>query len=262
MPRTPTIRIVRSMARSGGTLISKCIGCMHKVTLLSEIHPANLSVTNPMMQAQQWFDLINFKDVARWKIRPPNMLQFVSLCETRASARGDTLVLRDWSHLDYTGVPFTKPEFGFALADELSCAYQIKAITTTRHPIDQYLSLLQLPVVASKLNFNSYLLGCRHFAQYAKDNGFYRYEDFTKDPSAVLQSICNDLDIEFDPQYAQNWQSYTTITGDTVPKLGRGSSKKTIESFNRKPIDNELLEAFLKNEDYQQACDLLGYSPG
>lgn len=259
MANKPTIRIVRSLARSGGTLVGRCIGCMDKVTLLSEIHPGNLAVTAPMMQAHKWFDLISTKDISRWKIHPPNMLQFVSLCETRASARGEMLVLRDWSHLDYIGVPYVKPEFGFALSDAVECAFEVKTVTTVRHPIDQYLSLQGLPVVAEKLDFEKYLYGCMKMGEFSREHGFYRYEDFTKDPDSVLRSMCDDLELLFDAGYCDKWQEYTTITGDTVPALGRGSMKKTIESFPRKVIDDELLEKFRSNADYQRACELLGY---
>ncbi|MGV6815052.1 MAG: hypothetical protein ACWA5W_08605 [Phycisphaerales bacterium] len=261
MGNKPVIRIIRNLARSGGTLIGKCIGCMDSVTLISEIHPANLTVTNPMMQAQKWFGLITTKDIVRWKIRPPTPVQFVMLCETRAQAKHQTLVLRDWSHLDYIGVPYAKPGFGFALGDTLSDVYDIKVATTTRHPIDQFLSLQGLSSVAPVLNFEAYLLGCRHFAQFAHTHGFHRYEDFTKDPDTVLKAICSDLDLPFDEYYRNNWQHYTTITGDTKPGLGRGSVKKTIEHFDRKPINDALLGAFRANDDYQRACELLGYDP-
>jgi len=259
MSRKPVIRVIRSLARSGGTLFGKCIGCMDKVALISEIHPGNLITTAPMRQAQQWFGLINKNDIARWKTRPPSVLQFVSICETRASGRGDHLVLRDWSHLDYIGVPYTKPAFGFALGDALSMAYDIKSVVTVRHPIDQYLSLLGLAVVSEKLEFEKYLYGCMRMSEYASEHGFYRYEDFTKDPGSVLRSICDDLELPFDPDYPSKWYRYTTITGDTVPALGRGSMKKEIQSFPRKAIDDELLEAFRSNSDYQRACALLGY---
>lgn len=257
--KRPVIRIVRSLARSGGTLIGKCLGCMDTVTLLSEIHPGDLATTSPMTQAQRWFGLIDSKDISRWKIRPPNMLQFVSLCETRASGQGQRLVLRDWSHLDYIGVPYARPAFGFALADELKAVYDIRSATTVRHPVDQYLSLMQLPVVARVLDFEAYVLGCVRFAEYASEHGFYKYEDFTRDPDSVLGSICKDLDVPFDPGYREKWHAYTTITGDTSPGLGRGSAKKTIQSFDRKPMDDGLLDAFRGNDDYLRACSLLGY---
>ncbi len=255
----PVMRIVRNMARSGGTLFGKCLGCMDKVTLISEIHPGELSTTNPMMQAQQWFGLITSKDVAQWKVRSPSVLQFVSMCELRASARGENLVLRDWSHLDYLGVPFVKPGYGFALGEMLEAAYDLRVVTTVRHPVDQYLSLFGLPMVMQKLDFGRYCFGCLKMSEYASVHGFYRYEDFTRDPDAVLESICHDLELPFDPGYREKWAQYTTITGDTVPTLGRGSMKKTIEFFDRKPIEDSLLESFRVNADYRRACELLGY---
>ena len=259
MSRKPIIRIVRNLARSGGTLFGKCLGCMDGVTLISEIHPGDLGTTNPMMQAQQWFGLITAKDIAQWKVRPPSVLQFVSMCAMRASAKGEMLVLRDWSHLDYIGVPFARPGYGFALGEALSAMYDLRVVTTVRHPIDQYLSLLGLDVVAQRLDFEQYCLGCLKMSEYASEHGFYRYEDFTKDPDAVLAAICNDLELPFDEGYSSKWQGYTTITGDTTPMLGRGSVKKTIESFERKPMDDGLVEAFRGNGDYQRACELLGY---
>lgn len=257
--RKPTMRIVRNLARSGGTLIGRCVGCMDGVTLISEIHPADLKTTKPMMQAREWFGLVGAKDIMRWKMRPPSVLQFVSLCETRAAANGNTLVLRDWSHLDYIGVPFARPGYGFALREALEGAYAIRSATTTRHPVDQYLSLIQLHVVAPKLDFDKYCLGCHEFAKYASGAGFHRYEDFTADPDTVLKAMCEELDLPFDAGYKDKWHAYTTITGDTVPTLGRGSTKKEIVSMPRKAIEPELLERFRANEDYRSACALLGY---
>jgi len=255
------MRIVRNLARSGGTLIGKCIGSMDAVTLISEIHPADLRTTKPMMQAKDWFGLIGPKDIARWKLRPPTVLQFVSLCDARAQAKNQTLVLRDWSHLDYIGVPFAKPTYGFALAEALSPAYDIRSTVTTRHPIDQYLSLMQLHAVAPKLTFEHYCLGCHRFARHAADHGFHRYEDFTQDPDAVLQQICAELELPFDPTYRDKWHAYTTITGDTTPMVGRGSQKTEIVPLPRKGINESLAERFRANADYQAACQLLGYDP-
>lgn len=255
----PTLRIIRSLARSGGTLVAKCLGCMDDVTLISEVHPGDPK-SKIRTQAHEWFDLIDSKTVRWWKIRRPSMLKIVSTIEPRATARGEVFVLRDWSHWDYIGVPFTKPKFGYALKEALESMYDIRTATTVRHPIDQYMSLIQLSIVARKLDFDSYLYGCMRFAEYASEHGFYRYEDFTKAPDNVLGAMCEDLKMPFDSQYVDKWHAYTTITGDTVPTLGRGVLKKSIQSFDRKPIDKKLLDQFRANKDYLRACALLGYS--
>ncbi len=259
--KKPVMRVIRNLARSGGTLVGKCIGCMDGVTLISEIHPADLKTTNPMMQAGKWFGLIGKKDMLRWKVRPPSVAQFVSLCDARARERGQTLVLRDWSHVDYIGVPVMQPKHGFMLRDAIEAVYDVRCAVTTRHPIDQYLSLIQLGVVQPHLVFEKYCEGCLRFAEFAEGNGFHRYEDFTKDPDAVLRGLCDDLDLEFDAGYRDKWHAYTTITGDTVPSLGRGSQKKEIVHMPRKEVDGALVERFRANGDYQRACAIMGYEP-
>ncbi len=45
----PVVRLVHHLARSGGTLISRCLGCMSGVLLLSEIHPLGTRHFNPLI---------------------------------------------------------------------------------------------------------------------------------------------------------------------------------------------------------------------
>ncbi len=260
MGSKPTIRILRNMARSGGTLIGKCIGCMDSVVMLSEVHPKNLKVTNPMKQAFEWFGLISEKDLARWKrAGMPSALQFLTICHMRAHDRGDTLVLRDWSHLDYIGVPFVEPGYGFELGGLLCDAFEVVQFSTTRHPIDQYLSLRSFAWLKDRLTVGGYLRGCAEFARYASEHGFVRYEDFVSNPDGELEKICKALQIEFDPSYASRWHTYTTITGDNLNAGGRASDEQRIQPMPRKPIDDDLLREFRESEDYAVSCGLLGY---
>jgi len=260
MGKKPAIGVIRNMARSGGTLIGKCIGCMDGVMLLSEIHPGNLQVTNPMMQAHKWFGLVTQKDLARWKqARGPTMLQFVHTCDQRARAGGGSLVLRDWSHLDYLGRPFVEPGLGFALGEALGGAYEIKQICTTRHPVDQYLSMQSFPGMEGMFTVGEHLRGCLAFARYAVEHGFVRYEDFTGDPDAALMRICDAIGVRFDPGYRDRWHGYTTITGDNAQTGGRSASEKEIRSLPRKPVDPAIMDAFRACPEYGQACALLGY---
>ncbi len=260
MGKKPKIRILRNMARSGGTLIGKCIGCMDGVVMISELHPGNMAATKPMMQAHKWFDLVTKRDLAMWKMsKGPSMLQFVARCQTRASGRGDVLVLRDWSHLDYIGKPFVEPGYGFALADSLGDAYEVVQISTTRHPVDQYLSLQSFPGFKDLIPVDAYLKGCVAFAEFAAANGFVRYEDFVADPDAGLGKICDALEIEFDASYAKKWHQYTTITGDNANTGGRSSEAREIRPMPRKAVDEELMDRFRVCQDYERACSLLGY---
>ncbi len=261
MANKPVIPVLRHLARSGGTLISKCIGCMRGVTMLSEVHPANMGVTKPVRQAAEWFGLITDADLTRWKRQgQPTMLQFIAICEQRARSRGSRLVIRDWTHLDYIGVPFVQPGMGFGFAESLGGAYGIAEAVTTRHPFDQYLSLSKMDIMRGTLTHAVYLRGCAAFAVYAARVGFLRYEDFTADPEPVLRQLCERLTIPYDPTWRERWSSYATITGDTpTMPTSRAARSEEIRTLPRAKAPDGLHESFLGNDDYRRACGLLGY---
>ena len=257
----PRIRILRHLARTGGTLITKCLGSMDKVVVLSEVHPAVLNATDPMKQAVEWFGLVSKKQMLRWRnLRGPRFEQFVWARHDAAESRGEHLVLRDWSHLDYYGKPFIeKPLMGSGLRDSLTELFEIIEACTVRHPIDQYLSLGKIAAIP-EIDWELFLDGNLAFAKYALECGFVRYEDLTSDPDGKLRELCGMLKLDFDPKYAQRWASYTTVTGDIGKQGGgRGAREVQIKSFKRKAVDEGLVERFRSDARYQETCQLLGY---
>ena len=118
MPAEPTVRILHHMARSGGTLISKCLASMDRACLLSEIHPAGAGLIqpaqyriNPLAQAFQWHGLITQSDLGGFRTSSPTFDGVMHLIERRARERGLNLIVRDWTHLDFVGVPFCRPGY-------------------------------------------------------------------------------------------------------------------------------------------------------
>src|SRR5690606_2083240 len=214
----PTLRLVHHMARSGGTLISRCLGCMSGVLLLSEIHPLGTAQFNPLVQAQRWYGLLSSQDLV--ELRARGRIAFVDAIELihrRAVEAGQRLVIRDWSHLDFTGVPFVpNPAYRLLTADALRPRFELRQVCTVRHPLDQWLSLRQLAVVHGKLTLDAFLSGYRRFAEQAREIGFFRYEDFTADPGAVMKELCRALDLRFDRRFTERWASYAFVTGDVA----------------------------------------------
>lgn len=259
MDDRPTIRVLRHLARSGGTLISRCLGCMDSVTLLSEVHPKNTTDINPYRQAQRWFHLVSYPRYFWWKrVRKPCLNDLIRICNHRATIRGSNLVLRDWSHIDYIGEPWAVPEYGSRLCEMLESDFRVIRYHTVRHPIDQWISLKQLPVL-KELTLEHYLRGCVEFARDAQAAGYVRYEDFTREPSTAMQTICSRLELPYDPAFSTKWSGYSTITGDTIKGLGRSVGESTIRVLKPRPVEPELRDAFINSRDHQEACDLLGY---
>ena len=145
----PQLRLIHNMARSGSTLMCKCLGSMQRITLLSEIHPAATQMFNPLNQAHVWFHLLSKKDVA--SLQQGKSLGFVDairLIERRARQKKKHLVIRDWAHLDFTGLPFVEsPSFNLGLADALSNDFRLIKLFMVRHPVDHWLSLSRLPLL-------------------------------------------------------------------------------------------------------------------
>lgn len=257
----PRIPILRNLARTGGTLITKCLGSMDGLVVLSEVHPANLKQTNPMAQASEWFGLVGPGQLKAWRrAGGPTLPQFVWVCDQAARARGETLVIREWSHLDYHGAPFTEPTMTPALPAALDPVFECVETCTVRHPIDQYLSIRGTAIGAA-LGFDAFLEGCLAFARRARETGFVRYEDFTRDPDPALRTICERLGVPFDPGYRDRWWSYTTVTGDTARGVGRGVERREIAPMPRGEIDEDLLARFRSSRAHAETCEILGYDP-
>lgn len=251
-----TIRVLHNMARSGGTLISRCIGSMEGMALLSEIHPAGIRFFHPLKQAQHWFGLLSSEEVAR--CRGLSFLDAIELVWDRCEKSNLVLVIRDWSHLDYTALPFLPyPSYCLKTAEVLSERFDVVNTATVRHPIDQWLSLSELELMAGRIDIASFLRGYRLFAEQCQQIGFVRFEDITSDPDKCLQLLCQRLSLTFDAKYRNNWQTYTKVTGDTP---GSSRAGNEIRSIPRKPITDTVLREFEGNRDYQRSIALLGYS--
>ncbi len=259
MPRS--IAVIHHMARSGGTLISKCIGCMQGVALLSEVHPfANGGQFNPLAQAKAWFGIDVQAEAQNRGLTQINWLQAIDLIHSCLSERDEQLVVRDWTHLDYTGVPWVNPGYELTTANVLSKSFEVNSIATVRHPIDQWNSVSKLGVVQGKLSVEDFLKGYRSFAEAAIETGYIRYEDFTHTPEDSTRQICSALKIEFDPEFITKWSHFTKITGDVSSAGGgRATTSSEIKPLSRRVPAPEVLEQFRRSPDFRASLDLLGY---
>jgi protein O-GlcNAc transferase len=260
----PRLRMIHNLARSGGTLMSKCLGCMEGVILLSEIHPAATQMFNPLAQAAEWHNLLSDGDKAELQRRGSiSFVDAIDLILRRAEERGGKLVLRDWAHLDYTGYPYvTTPGYRPALYDALADRFDIIRVSMVRDPVDQWqslimLSTLQAPMQRGEFNLAKFLSGYRKYAELCVQTGFFRYEDFLRQPEKVMRELCARLQIGFDPDFINKWHRYTKIGGDVD---SRGVNAREIKLLPRRPVTPELREAFLASEDYRASIGLLGYA--
>lgn len=252
----PDIAILYHLARTGGTLISKCLGVIEGNVLLSEVHPA-LSVMDPLAQAAQWFHLLSMEERQQFLERGPfDYLEAIKLISSRTREKQQKLILRDWSHIDFTAVPFVaQPSYQLTQTALLAKDFNVHQLATVRHPIDSFLSVANLAIMQGKLKLEDYLAGCHQFALRARDIGFVRYEDFCAAPQAVLKDICETLQVNYADDFLNNYYKYQFITGE----VSGGRSSKEIKVPKRRPVAEELLEACKANEHYWATLEILGY---
>lgn len=257
------------MARSGSTLMCRCLGCMEGVMLLSELHPL-ASLDGAFKQAKEWFGLLTQNDIAELqKPGSANYTKAIMLIELRCRERGATLVLRDWAHLDYTGYPYLAPGYRPLLYTELAESFDIIRISTTRDPVTQWQSLIRLdmmrkPPQTGAFGLDQFLVGYRKYAELCVETGFIRYEDFLLDPDLAMRKLCDHLQIKFDPDFINKWPDYKTITGDTPDPNSPNEIKMPYDSNKillppKRPVELGLKKKFLANADYHRARELLGY---
>lgn len=256
----PTVRVIHQLARSGGTVIGKCLATMDKLVLLSENHPNAFRIHaqyNPIVQVNSWYGLLTpaeLEGLDRAGRRIP-FADEIALIEQRCRERGLTLVIRDWTHLDYIGVPFTRPTYRLSTREALATRFHLVTTATVRHPIDQWLSQENAPTMRGKQPLADFLRGYRLFAEIAAGIGFIRFEDFTRDPDGQLRKLCDRLDAAFDPGYRQRWKTYKKITGDVQSTR----NQPDIQPTPRRPLQEGLLARFEASPDYRASLKALGY---
>ncbi|MBX3367699.1 MAG: sulfotransferase [Phycisphaeraceae bacterium] len=254
----PTLRLWHNLARSGSTMIGRCLGCMRGVCLLSEIHPLGARYINPFGQANEWFGLFSPEDVARLGESTMGYAELMLLIRERAERKGLTLVIRSWEHIDFYGPPFlARAPMRAMNVEHLAPVAELVRVATVRHPIDQWMSLSALPIMKGCLNLEHYLRGYREFVEKCLPEVVIRYEDFTRNPDAEMARMCAALGVEFDATYKERWADYATITGDVVSS--RGLEGRTIRPMGRREVVPTLIAKFAKNADYQVVIKRLGY---
>jgi hypothetical protein len=210
----PRIAIIYSLARSGGTIFSRCLACIPGNIMLSEVHP-RWSYYDPLIQARDWFGLISEREHQEFLSRYGyDYLKAIQLLSSRCIERGLHLIIRDWTHVDFFAGPFpVKPSFRLSQHEVLKSHFDVRHIALVRHPIDSCLSLRKLPPYKD-ITAHDFLSRYQLFANMARQLGFVRYEDFCDNPVPVVASVCKTLGVNYSEDFLGKYKSYTTITGD------------------------------------------------
>lgn len=266
----PEISIIYSLARSGGTIISRCLGCIPGNILLSEVHP-RFSFFHPLIQARDWFDLITEEELLELKsVQKISYLDSIKLISERCQARGLKLIIRDWTHVDFISSPYpASPVYRLSQYELLKEHFDIKQVALVRHPLDSYLSLARLEGIQGTLDLATYMREYRRFSEAIKEMSFFRYEDFCGDPATVLCNMCGVLGAAYDERFTDWFRGYHKITGDVLQRTKNRTLagdrvgervQNDIRPVSRRPEHVTITGQLAGNNDYRAILDALGYS--
>ncbi len=266
----PEISIIYSLARSGATLMSRCMGCADGNVILSEINP-RFSWFNPLVQAWEWYGLFTDQEMMQLKSnRGLRYIDAIMAISEKCRGKGLKLIIRDWTHIDFTPGDYpVEPIYQLAQDVVLRDHFEISEIAITRHPLDTWLSVCKVPRMQESLNLNQYMAGFLKFAELAKRIGFVRYEDFCKDPQPVLKNACNILQADYADDFEARYPSNIKVTGeiytaqDTETVTGEvvgERSRREIRLPPRREIPAHIERELATCQDYPKILDTLGYT--
>jgi len=207
----PKLRILHNLARSGGTIVSRCLACMDGVALLSEVHPTFWQGWNdPVLQARKWYG-----------VHVPDDLDFVdtiAALEEAFRARGQMLVLRSWDFVDF--IPSSKnrkPAGRSQLTESLRERFELVESALLRGATEAHASVERF--LGERVDQAAFVEGAWAFS--SQPWSAVDYEVLCHDPQVFMAELCRQLDLPLDPAWATKWQSYVNVTGDVANQLER-----------------------------------------
>jgi hypothetical protein len=255
----PTLPVLRALGGCGSTLLNKLLGAVPKSFVLSEVNPRSAQLhgygLNPLAQVINWrpdlagelteFEFVELGDRRRFG-------EFIRKLYELLSLRGESLVVRDYSYVDYIGTPYLDPAPGdSSLRDALGRHFTLSEVLLVRHPVDQFTSLLRHSHVKNVLTPRIFLKAYEAFLADHAMPVVVRYEDIVRDTLGELQRLCDRWNITFDGDVLPAFGS--------VPATGFTGSQETITSPIRTERHFDLADDFRKEARYWHLIDVLGY---
>ncbi len=255
------LRLLHTIGGCGGTLLSRCLGVLPGVALLSEVNPAAVKLFpafDPLYQDTNWLHLLTEDDVTRFSAldlaQIDNFMALVQAFYDRAQSSKRHLVIRDYNYIEFVGAPFrTDPPRRLLLAEALSPEMPTSSVALIRHPVDQWLSLSK--------HWNSSDVSPREFcdayAAFLRELGttaVFKYEEFIADPDAQLRRMCRKLHLPFAPEFREQFHQFDGVTGHFTRLRDESISPPA-----RKSVPSEAMEEFLSSDSFHFILANTGY---
>jgi len=258
-----SIIIMICFARSGGTILNRCLGSLPNVVMMSEVNPLGGGAGKGQefyktikSQAKNWYeiDLKSHEDDF-----VTSALELHKICEKE----NRQLIIRDWSYINFMPDEENKhnPPKKLLILDVLRGKCKLIPFVFVRDAIDIYISFSKHNIRIIKYNVEEFF---EYYLTYVKfilslNCPIFKYEDFTSHPVKIIKSICNYSGLRYSPSF-KNYNTFEKINGDIqFGNSSRGIRQNYIKPLLRRVISKNKIVEINQCAKMIEANSLLGY---
>jgi hypothetical protein len=261
IPEKFKIPIIYAFARSGGTLINRCLGCIPNNIVLSEVNP-HASVVPLEVQAYDWFNLLSSHDFPVFKQKSYG--EKIEWLLKVTHQQGRCIIIRDWPSLNFLERASNDIYIASGVLEQELYLWEYGLngcpIVFTRRSADVYESLTRSFDQLQDLSVKDFGVCYLNYAQSVSAYPVFHYENFCHEPKKELKRICEVLGVNYNDSFITEFSTFDKCTGDnTLLKPSRGSKLDFIKPLKSNCESKAYIVASL-DENCQQADKLFGYA--
>jgi hypothetical protein len=254
------VGVLYSFARSGGTLLNRCLGSVDGNLVLSEVNPHGALV--PLeVQARDWLGLLGPEqeriegDSYGAKIR-----HLVSLAE----GREERLIIRDWTTLNFLrGLHFDYSDPSMLLEQDIYLGrYGLERSTAVlvRRAAAVYESIVRTFDHFHDLGVAEFGAAYATYARAVAGQPVVQFETFCAHPQREMERICGILGAAYAENFVSDFSTFDRCTGDN--QLATPSRAGGSESIVPLPDndDSPAWKAAAADANCRIADELFGYA--
>jgi hypothetical protein len=251
--------VLYSFARSGGTLLNRCLGSIKGNLVLSEINPHGALV--PLdVQARDWLGLLGpDQDRVEGDSYGAKIRHLVSL----AHARGERLIIRDWTTLNFLpGLHFDYSDPSMLLEQRIYLdryGLERSTVVLVRRAAAVYESVVRTFDHLHDLGAAEFGVAYAAYARAVADQPVVQFETFCNHPEREMERICRLLGAAYAQNFVSDFSTFDRCTGDNqlaTPSRAGGSKEILPLSDND---DAPAWKAAAADANCRIADELFGY---
>lgn len=254
------IAVFYCFARSGGTLINRCLGCIKDNLVLSEVNPHG-AFRSLESQASDWLKLIPSDQFKKFSYLSYG--QKIRFLNEAASALNKHLIIRDWSTLNFlSNVYWEYFSPSMILEQDLYLSnhgLQITCAVVARQSACVYESIVRSFPDQNDLRVEDFAESYLAFAEAVCHYPVIHFENFCAEPEVQFRKLCDYLNVKFEWSFLTQFYSFNQCTGDNMlssPSKLRTATEIIVPIEHR---DSKTWQVASTNQNCRKADQLLGY---